>query len=104
MSEKLTLLCANGCLATKLVNLVTVILPSLTLTMAGKIFGEEIKHWAEIDACFPFSPQIVLQCNEVLRTCLDDREVGDAALGLLDMYKRLLRTGIIFKVGEVISE
>ena len=42
--------------------------------------------------------QIVLQCNEKLRICLDDREVSDAALGLLDMYKRLLRTGIIFKV------
>ena len=50
-------------------------------------------------ASFPFSLQIVLQCNEMLRTCLSDREVGDAALGLLDMYKRLLRTGIIFKVG-----
>ena len=42
--------------------------------------------------------QIVLKCNEKLRICLDDSEVRDAALGLLDMYKRLLRTGIIFKV------
>ena len=50
-----------------------------------------------MDKCL-FVFQIVLECNEKLRICLDDREVSDAALGLLDMYKRLLRTGIIFKV------
>ena len=64
------------------------------------IFGEIAQHR---NTHFPFSSQIVLQCNEMLRTCLTDREVGDAALGLLDMYKRLLRTGIIFKVGKVIT-
>ena len=40
----------------------------------------------------------MLECNKKLRVCLDDHEVNDAAMGLLNMYRRLLKMRIIFKV------
>ena len=59
---------------------------------------QSVRHRSMCKTQFFFVRQIVLECNEKLRVCLDDHEVSDAAMGLLNMYRRLLKMGIIFKV------